>query len=204
MGLGEDEDGVDVERGHEVAWTFYDDRYFSVGGAQYVCIVYADIYEAMGASEPSGWTGWTDMFFTFDPAAVTWESVGDACDSAAMITGAASITDWAATAALGVGYGPMNDADFEETFAGAVEDGGGDYAGEWAGNVMIGWSQESLTGDLTLSALNYGFVYEIDDSNKLVTGEDGSAEPIEGAGDATTPVDGFYQVRSFYGWGFSR
>ena len=42
MGLGEDEDRADGERGHGVAWTFYD-RYFSVGGAQYVCIVYATL-----------------------------------------------------------------------------------------------------------------------------------------------------------------
>ena len=44
----------------------------------------------------------------------------------------------------------MNDADFEETFA--VPLGMAAATTQMAGNVMIGWSQESLTGDLTLSA----------------------------------------------------
>ena len=72
-----------------------------------------------------------------------------------------------------------------------------------AGNVHVGWSQESVTGEIILTALNNGFVYEIDDSNKLVADDKGFLVRIDGSGYATSPVTGFYQVRSFYRWTFS-
>ena len=72
-------------------------------------------------------------------------------------------------------YGPMNDADFEETFA-AVEDSGGDYAGEGPAT-LTSVGPRVADGELNLSALNYGFVYEIDDANKLVSEEEGYLRP---------------------------
>jgi hypothetical protein len=57
---------------------------------------------------------------------------------------------------------------------------------------------ESLTGEVSLDARNYTFVYEM--------GADGSitdaGEPLDGAGDATTPIDGWYVSNGFMGWGW--
>ena len=91
----------------------------------------------------------------------------------------------------------MTDADFEEELAGAV---GADYASEWAGNVHIGWLQESLTGETLLNAFNYNFVYEVDGDNKLVSDDEGYLVPVDGSGDATSPVSGYYKSNSFYGY----
>jgi len=89
----------------------------------------------------------------------------------------------------------MNDADFKSTLADAV---GEDYASDWAGQVGLGWMQESLTGATTLGAYNYTFVYDMAEDGDLTD----ALDPITGAGDAEIPVDGWYVSNGFYGWGW--
>ena len=199
MATAEVEPGEIEFRGHEIAWYFTDDRYYSIGGASYACVVFADVYDAMVTTEPDGWTGWDDMFFTYDPGAVEWESNGDACDAAAAAFGVSTMEEYAASQIIGFGYGPMNDPEFEDALSDSVD--ADEWASEWEGNAHIGWLSESLTGELLLNAFNYGFVYEIDSAWGLVADDEGYLIDVEGSGDASTPVDGYYRTRAFYGYG---
>lgn len=144
----------------------------------------------MEAFEPSGWEGYAGMAFSFDSAAVTWVTTGNACGEAAFKLGVGSVEEMMQGVAWGYGFGPMVGGYFEDTLAGAV---GEAYATDWAGSVGLGYLYTNLLGEAELSDTNYTFVYPMAEDGAV----DGSATADSGAGDSATPVDGWYQSSGF-------
>ena len=99
------------------------------------------------------------------------------------------VTTW------GYGFGPMVAGDFEDTLSDAV---GEEYSEEWSGQVGIGYLYTDLVGEAEVNDTNYTFVYTMADDGEVV--ED--AEPITGAGDSATAVDGWYRSSGFFGYGW--
>jgi hypothetical protein len=137
------------------------------------------------------------MFYTFDSAATTWETaeVEGGCDAAAFKLGAGDVIEFMTAYSYGFGYGPMVGGEFEDTLSGAVGDS---YLTDWAGQVGQGWLLEAITGEESLGARNYTFVYDMEEDGDVSPAEN----PIEGAGDSDTPVDGWYVSNGFFGWGW--
>ena len=68
---------------------------------------------------------------------------------------------------------------------------------------MAGWVQTTITGDQTISPINYGWSFEMDGSGELVVDSDDQLVQ-QVSSSWSNAEDGYYRAYPFYGWTFSR
>jgi hypothetical protein len=203
-----DSDGAEIAQPPTFAAIFYDSEHLtSWDDDTYWCEVRADISSAERISPPgSDYLGWDGVAFDFDATVVPWESSGGACDEMAFAFGITAPEEWMQAWAWGVGAGPMNSDEFEESVSGSVED----YASTWAGNVGIGWLYTNITeedGFPVWFDLNILFNApllsdgEIDYTDGDETGS-WLDIGIAGTGDAAVAPDAWLEAVSWYGFSF--
>ena len=134
------------------------------------------------------------MAFSFVSTDVVWELSGDACEESAAALGVDSVETFMQAFSWGFGFGPLDpSSDFYDTLTAAVEEP--IWTDDWDGRVSMGYLYTDVTGTPSFSATDFVFTYGLDDGT-LVAG----TEHLDGAGDASTPMDGYYRAQGFYGY----